>query len=137
MNRILLAGWLVLGLSTLAMAQKKEVIKDFKISVAREKLVLTPGTSERIDVYLNRSKRFKNRSIQLSVNHQDLPDGVRVTFGPNPVTDKINWIQLTTEPTTKTGSYFFVVYGETSLLKRGTLVNLLVNSDHNVSTQTK
>jgi len=47
MNRILLAGWLVLGLSTLAMAQKKEVIKDFKISVAREKLVLTPGTSER------------------------------------------------------------------------------------------
>ena len=91
MIKMFLAGWLVLGLPTLAVAQQKEVIKDFKIVSRESSISLSPGETVRVDLLIKRSKGYKTRKIKLSVNPQTLPKGYRSASDPIPLNQKTGW----------------------------------------------
>ena len=134
MIKMLLAGWLVLGLPTLAVAQQNEVIKDFKIVSRESSISLSPGETARIDLWIKRSERYKNREIKLSVNPQTLPPGLQISFGPN-TTKPEKWMEIKTDPTMKPGNHTLVVYGKSPWLHRGTIIKVQIEANSKLSTQ--
>ena len=126
MIKILTPFALMLLVSAFANGQSKEIIQDFKISSGEKQIILAGGESGTMDLFVKRSKRFKNREIKLSINPAALPQGVDVEFDPNPSTDQWNAMHIHVDPQAIPGSYFLIVNGETPLLSKGLALKIVI-----------
>ncbi len=124
--RIQMACALLVIVSAFANAQSKEDVRDFKVRAGKRQIILASGESGTMELQVKRSKRFKNREIKLSINPAALPQGVAVEFEPNPTRDQVNVMRINADSDALPGSYFLIVNGETSLLRRGLALKLVI-----------
>lgn len=124
---ILLSTALLLFVSINSFAQNTPR-KEFNVSLSDTNISLVPGTSQNVDVSINRSKGYRKAKVRLNIANT-LPEGVSITFkdGENPLTQQI--MTITTTESTQNFSKTIILKGSTRGVNKGIMFKLDNNTN--------
>jgi hypothetical protein len=97
---------------------------DFSLSATPASQTVAVGASTSYAANITRTGGFTGN---VTFSASGLPAGTTGTFSPNPATGNTSTLNITTSPTTPTGSYQVTITGTSGALTHSTSVTLVVN----------
>ena len=106
--------------------------KEFTVSIAEPSIVLAPGETKTIDVFVNRSVKYRKAKVKLYIDNK-LPNGVTASF--ERAADYTQADKLVLSAKSDAGDYngTLILKASSARLTKGTMFNLTVGSGSNLS----
>lgn len=114
-----------LATANISAQTKPSVPKDgFEIALSAQKINLKAGETQIITAELIRSKRFSKTNIELGTSTSS--EALEIKIAPSNEQADLYNISIFANPSMTEGSYTFTLMGKTSFLRKGKLLDVIV-----------
>jgi hypothetical protein len=119
--------FLVLVTASLAVSgQNLEVPKnEFSISLSKDKLELSHGENDQLDIGILKSKGYQNSKIKMGMS-SSVPKGVSIAFDPNKGTFDFTKAIISIGDDATPGTYLLIVNATLQYKTKGSILKLVI-----------